>query len=216
MGSIEEGRAAKKNLIKYLAIFFLCPSKQFLPISFQIQLAEYFPQKQKEKRHKQLSWLPHKIRSLKILVHPVTLIVRLITFRHRRDWIRNSRNVQLGPGQQRRKLGLVWRNRKKISQIINDFFCLPFFLFIILWLGGTKRSYKSILRFPEVNKENKEIFIIDREKKSIWPTFTWSCFLASWLKFLASFTSFSLVFCPCFRHRYRYIENQLAIQRYRY
>jgi hypothetical protein len=30
------------------------------------------------------------------------------------------------------KLGLVWRNRKKISQIINDFLCLPFFLLIIL------------------------------------------------------------------------------------
>ncbi len=53
--------------------------------------------------------------------------------RHRRDCIRNSRNVQLGPGKQRaKKLGLVWRNRKKISQIINDYLCLPFFLLIIL------------------------------------------------------------------------------------
>jgi len=32
------------------------------------------------------------------------------------------------------KLGLVWRNRKKISQIIKDYFCLPFFLLIILWI----------------------------------------------------------------------------------
>jgi hypothetical protein len=30
------------------------------------------------------------------------------------------------------KLGLVWRIRKKISQIINDCFYLPFFLLIIL------------------------------------------------------------------------------------
>ncbi len=30
------------------------PSKQFMPISFQIQLLEYFPQKQKEQRQKQL------------------------------------------------------------------------------------------------------------------------------------------------------------------
>ncbi len=43
-----------KVLIKNLAIFFLCPSKQFLPILFQIQLLEYFPRKQKEQRHKQL------------------------------------------------------------------------------------------------------------------------------------------------------------------
>jgi hypothetical protein len=27
---------------------------------------------------------------------------------------------------------LVWRNRKKISQIIKDYFHLPFFLLIIL------------------------------------------------------------------------------------
>jgi hypothetical protein len=32
-----------------------------------------------------------------------------------------------------KKLGLVWRNRKKISQIINDYLYLPFFLLIILW-----------------------------------------------------------------------------------
>ncbi len=32
------------------------------------------------------------------------------------------------------KLDLVWINRKKISQIINDYLCLPFFLLIILWL----------------------------------------------------------------------------------
>ncbi len=34
----------------------------------------------------------------------------------------------------RQKLGLVWRNRKKISQIIKDYFYLPFFLLIILWI----------------------------------------------------------------------------------
>jgi hypothetical protein len=32
----------------------------------------------------------------------------------------------------RQKLGLVWRNRKKISQIMKDYFYLPFFLLIIL------------------------------------------------------------------------------------
>ena len=32
----------------------------------------------------------------------------------------------------RQKLGLIWRNRKKISQIIKDYFYLPFFLLIIL------------------------------------------------------------------------------------
>jgi hypothetical protein len=47
---------------------------------------------------------------------------------------RNGRNVQLGPSKQTAKnWGLVWRNRKKISQIIKDYFHLPFFLLIILW-----------------------------------------------------------------------------------
>jgi hypothetical protein len=32
------------------------------------------------------------------------------------------------------KLGLVWRNRKKISQIITDYLYLLFFLLIILWM----------------------------------------------------------------------------------
>jgi hypothetical protein len=34
--------------------------------------------------------------------------------------------------KRRQKLGLVWRNRKKISQIIKDYFYLSFFLLIIL------------------------------------------------------------------------------------
>ncbi len=37
----------------------------------------------------------------------------------------------------RQKLGLVWRIRKKISQIIKDYFYLPFFLLIILWCVPT-------------------------------------------------------------------------------
>ncbi len=37
----------------------------------------------------------------------------------------------------RQKLGLVWRIRKKISQIIKDYFYLPFFLLIILWFWFT-------------------------------------------------------------------------------
>jgi hypothetical protein len=43
-----------KVFIKNLAIFFLFPSKEFLPISFKIQLLETSPQKQKEQRLKQL------------------------------------------------------------------------------------------------------------------------------------------------------------------
>ncbi len=52
--------------------------------------------------------------------------------------------VQLGPANRRQKLGLVWRNRKKICQIINDCLCLPFFLLIILciihYISGNQDS----------------------------------------------------------------------------
>ncbi len=37
----------------------------------------------------------------------------------------------------RQKLGLAWRNRKKISQISKDYFYLPLFLLIILWFSAS-------------------------------------------------------------------------------
>ncbi len=59
-----------------------------------------------------------------------------------------GRKVQLGPANRRQNLGLVWRNRKKISQIINNYLCLTFFLLIILCSrvttqGVTKRCRLS-------------------------------------------------------------------------
>ncbi len=42
-------------------------------------------------------------------------------------------NGRKSPAGTRQKLGLVWRIRKKISQIFKDYFYLPFFLLIILW-----------------------------------------------------------------------------------
>ncbi len=48
--------------------------------------------------------------------------------RLKQEW----RKVQLGPGKHTAKIGLVCRNRKKISQIIKDYINLPFFLLIIL------------------------------------------------------------------------------------
>jgi hypothetical protein len=66
-----------------------------------------------------------------------------------------GRKVQLGQANRRQKLGLVWRNRTKISQIIKDYFYLPFFLLIILWfspsqdenVGGLANSKKPD-KFP--------------------------------------------------------------------
>jgi hypothetical protein len=46
----------------------------------------------------------------------------------KQEW---QKSPALGPGKQTEKLGLVWRNRKKISQIINAYLYLPFFILII-------------------------------------------------------------------------------------
>jgi hypothetical protein len=48
----------------------------------------------------------------------------------------------------RQKLGLVWRNRKKISQIIKDYFYLPFFLLIILWVRTTMACFTNLETIP--------------------------------------------------------------------
>jgi hypothetical protein len=53
----------------------------------------------------------------------------------------------------RQKLGLVWRIRKKISQIIKDYFYLPFFLLIILW-------FKALL-FGKDDNECRLFFRLD-------------------------------------------------------
>ncbi len=58
----------------------------------------------------------------------------MITFLKRLQRLKQERQI-LDQANRRQKLGLVWRNRKKISQMIKDYFCLPFFLLIILCLN---------------------------------------------------------------------------------
>ena len=52
--NIEKEERQVEVLCEHLAIFFLFPTKKFLPISFKFQLLETSPQKQKEQRQKQL------------------------------------------------------------------------------------------------------------------------------------------------------------------
>ncbi len=60
--------------------------------------------------------------------------------RLKQEWQKSSARDQ---ANRRPKLALVRRNRKKISQIINAYLYLPFFLLIILWerasLGRSKK-----------------------------------------------------------------------------
>jgi hypothetical protein len=55
------------------------------------------------------------------------------------------------------KLGLAWRNRKKISQIINDYLYLPFFLLFILWLTTMKLGSQEQDSVPFVSSVHLEI-----------------------------------------------------------
>ncbi len=130
-----------KVLIKHLAIFFLFPSMKFLLMSFKIQLLETSPQKQKEQIQKQqdVSFsdffsLPVHFELFAIFSYCLYFVCLLV---------KETAEIETGMAEKsswdqaniRQKLGLVWRNRKKISQIIEDYFYLPFFLLIILWLG---------------------------------------------------------------------------------
>jgi hypothetical protein len=96
-----------------MAIFFLFPSKKFLPISLGSSACSVA-----SLHHDPSPPCPHTV-----CVYSLSRYF--------------GRKVQLGPANRRQKLGLVWRNRKKISQIINDYLCLPFFLLVILWKNAT-------------------------------------------------------------------------------
>ncbi len=77
--------------------------------------------------------------------------------RHCRDWNRNCRKVRSCDQANRwQKMSLVWRKRKKISQIINAYLYWPFFLLIILWFmtGGDD---PCLLSYMSEGKERREV-----------------------------------------------------------
>ncbi len=54
----------------------------------------------------------------------------------------------------RQKHGLVWRNRKKNSQIIKDYFYLPFFLIIIVCDTQNEKQLYSFKRALYCSQRN--------------------------------------------------------------
>jgi hypothetical protein len=64
----------------------------------------------------------------------------------------------------RKNWGLVWRNRKKISQIIKDYFHLPFFLLIILWSGWVGMMWGTMYEYILVLWAGKQFFVF-RDRK---------------------------------------------------
>ncbi len=78
-----------KVLIKNLAIFFLFPSKEFLPISFKIQLLETFSLNKKEHRQKQLGadklittqiWKLTNLMYLFLMAFPLLYILNIMQY----------------------------------------------------------------------------------------------------------------------------------------
>jgi hypothetical protein len=77
----------------------------------------------------------------------------------KQEW---QKSPALRPGNKRQKFGLVWRNRKKISQmLINAYLYLPFFLLIILWQQGTSHSNLLFVKKKKVGE--RLFFVVDRQ-----------------------------------------------------
>ncbi len=72
---------------------------------------------------------------------------------------------------------MVWRNRKKISQIINDYPYLPFFLLIILCFALIKKENQIFLIYKEIQSEAvaksymRKGFLIYEEMRKYFPIY---------------------------------------------
>ncbi len=65
------------------------------------------------------------------------------------------------------KHGLVWRNRKKISQIINNYRYLPFFLLIIY--DGYLGRMKHCGCMEDDNKKEREVMEVEKDGRERRP-----------------------------------------------
>ncbi len=137
-----------------MTIFFLFPSKKFLPISFKIQLLETSPPKQKEQRQKQLDvyifWCLLPSCTFWILCFLLLLFTFCQVCLLVKETAEMAEKSCRDQAYIRQKLGLVWRNRKKINQIIKDYFYLPFFLLIISCASPSARSHLQISSHPNI------------------------------------------------------------------
>ncbi len=109
-----------KVLIKHLSIFFLLPSKKFLPISVNNHLLETSPQKQKKQRQKQLDlfffYCLFSSCTFLILCNLTFCQVYLLVKETAEIETETAEKSSWDQANRRQKLCLVWGNRKKISQ----------------------------------------------------------------------------------------------------
>ncbi len=128
-----------------MAILLLLPSKTFLPVSFKNLQLEISHQKQKEQRQNQPDVSFFWCLFFAFLIYCKLQSSLLFTFCQVWMPVKKTAEIETGMAEKsswdqanlRQKLGLVLKNRKKISQILKDYFYLPFFLLIILCGGAT-------------------------------------------------------------------------------
>ncbi len=127
----------------------------FLPI-FKIQLLETSPQKQKEQRQKQqdVSFLisfPFLYILNSLQSSPTAYIFQVCLL------VKETAEIETGMAEKsswyqaniRQKLGLVWRNRKKISQIIKDYFLLTVLPIYYFMFGADKKPFADVATAAE-------------------------------------------------------------------
>jgi hypothetical protein len=122
-----------------LAIFFLLLSKKFLPNITQNSAVGNFSPKTEGTKTKAVRCL-FFLMSFPFLYIFNSLQSSLTVYILQSLYtVKETPEIETGMAEKsswdqtniRQKLGLVWRNRKKINQIIKDNFYLPFFLLII-------------------------------------------------------------------------------------
>ncbi len=125
-----------EELIKHLAVFFLFPSKKFLPISFKIQMSGNFSPNSERIKTKAARCLFFLMSFLFLYI--LNSLQYSLTVYILPRLVKETAEIETGMTEKsswdqaniRQKLGLVWKSRKKISHIIKDYFyCSSSYLF---------------------------------------------------------------------------------------
>jgi hypothetical protein len=141
---IEEGRAASKSPQQTFGYFLSISKQEVSAIIIQNSTAENFTPKTEGTKTKAARCL-FFLMSFTFLY--ILNLLLLFTFWQVCLLLKETAEIETGMAEKsswdqanirQKKLGLAGRNRKKISQIIKDYFYLPLFLLIILrWYYST-------------------------------------------------------------------------------
>ena len=114
-----------KVLIKHLTVFFLLPSKKFLQISFKIQLLETSPQTEAARclLFSEVFSLPVHLELFAIFSYCLHF-AKFVCLETAETETGMAEKSSWDQANRQQNHGVVWRNRKKIRQIIKDYLLL--------------------------------------------------------------------------------------------